>query len=188
MIRRPPRSTLFPYTTLFRSLANQIIDVGQTTRTMGNASAELDLVPGLTGQVTVGLDRSSGGRQVYYPNKNPVGAALGGGLARQYDLDNATTTLQTLLTFRRQLGEVHNLDVVGGYEYNKYTSNLFMAEGKGYFTDAFSFDNLGAAVTRTGSSAAARIPQVSSFVPENCGVHAKAMQLRSAAVGTLLRA
>src|SRR3712207_7988687 len=24
MIRRPPRSTLFPYTTLFRSLANQI--------------------------------------------------------------------------------------------------------------------------------------------------------------------
>src|SRR5436309_15307587 len=39
-------------------------------------------------------------------------------------------------------------------EYNKYTSNLFMAEGKGYFTDAFSFDNLGAAVTRTDSSAA----------------------------------
>src|SRR2546430_12117442 len=26
MIRRPPRSTLFPYTTLFRSLADPIID------------------------------------------------------------------------------------------------------------------------------------------------------------------
>src|SRR3989442_10011139 len=25
MIRRPPRSTLFPYTTLFRSLANEVI-------------------------------------------------------------------------------------------------------------------------------------------------------------------
>jgi len=136
---------------------------------MGNASAELDLVPGLTGQVTVGLDRSSGGRQVYYPNKNPVGAALGGGLARQYDLANATTTLQTLLTFRRQLGEVHNLDVVGGYEYNKYTSNLFMAEGKGYFTDAFSFDNLGAAVTRTDSSAAEESRLVSFFSRANYG-------------------
>ena len=151
------------------ALANQIIDLGQTTRTMGNASAELDLVPGLTGQVTVGLDRSSGGRQVYYPNKNPVGAALGGGLARQYDLANATTTLQTLLTFRRQLGEVHNLDVVGGYEYNKYTSNLFMAEGKGYFTDAFSFDNLGAAVTRTDSSAAEESRLVSFFSRANYG-------------------
>src|SRR2546426_6578605 len=26
MIRRPPRSTLFPYTTLFRSVANQFVD------------------------------------------------------------------------------------------------------------------------------------------------------------------
>src|SRR3712207_7672990 len=27
MIRRPPRSTLFPYTTLFRSLADEVADV-----------------------------------------------------------------------------------------------------------------------------------------------------------------
>src|SRR5256885_7523978 len=29
MIRRPPRSTLFPYTTLFRSLLAQALDQGQ---------------------------------------------------------------------------------------------------------------------------------------------------------------
>ena len=28
MIRRPPRSTLFPYTTLFRSLVSGSVDVG----------------------------------------------------------------------------------------------------------------------------------------------------------------
>src|SRR2546430_5771983 len=28
MIRRPPRSTLFPYTTLFRSLVHRMIDAG----------------------------------------------------------------------------------------------------------------------------------------------------------------
>ena len=28
MIRRPPRSTLFPYTTLFRSIADQTLDFG----------------------------------------------------------------------------------------------------------------------------------------------------------------
>src|SRR2546428_6100341 len=27
MIRRPPRSTLFPYTTLFRSLADQVVEL-----------------------------------------------------------------------------------------------------------------------------------------------------------------
>src|SRR5438874_6290225 len=29
MIRRPPRSTLFPYTTLFRSLALEVVAVGE---------------------------------------------------------------------------------------------------------------------------------------------------------------
>src|SRR3712207_8407511 len=29
MIRRPPRSTLFPYTTLFRSLANQVLGTAE---------------------------------------------------------------------------------------------------------------------------------------------------------------
>ncbi len=117
----------------------------------------------------MGLDHSSGGRQLYYPNANPVGAALGGGLARQYDLDNSTRTLQTLLTFRRQIGEAHSFDVVGGYEYNKFTSNLFMAQGIGYFTDAFSFNNLGAAVTRTDSSAAAQSRLVSFLSRVNYG-------------------
>src|SRR5258706_7256244 len=33
MIRRPPRSTLFPYTTLFRSLALLDLDLGQNAYT-----------------------------------------------------------------------------------------------------------------------------------------------------------
>src|SRR3712207_8771145 len=40
MIRRPPRSTLFPYTTLFRSEVDNIGDVGQQRqqlRVAGNA-------------------------------------------------------------------------------------------------------------------------------------------------------
>src|SRR5258705_4061615 len=44
MIRRPPRSTLFPYTTLFRSLA-----MGAVSTVF--ADAALGLVPGLGGQV-----------------------------------------------------------------------------------------------------------------------------------------
>src|SRR5258708_31622285 len=39
MIRRPPRSTLFPYTTLFRSLADMIQRIGQAHRGRGLAFA-----------------------------------------------------------------------------------------------------------------------------------------------------
>src|SRR2546422_6222692 len=41
MIRRPPRSTLFPYTTLFRSLADQ---VAETTGGFGVADDLVDSV------------------------------------------------------------------------------------------------------------------------------------------------
>src|SRR3712207_8331496 len=36
MIRRPPRSTLFPYTTLFRSPTELHDEVGETLRRVGN--------------------------------------------------------------------------------------------------------------------------------------------------------
>src|SRR5258707_14665154 len=36
MIRRPPRSTLFPYTTLFRSLENYLCDLANLIRSRSN--------------------------------------------------------------------------------------------------------------------------------------------------------
>src|SRR5437588_13092194 len=47
MIRRPPRSTLFPYTTLFRSNPNRSADAEQGHATCGGCGAR------------VGLDRKS---------------------------------------------------------------------------------------------------------------------------------
>src|SRR2546425_3916251 len=42
MIRRPPRSTLFPYTTLFRSEGGGL---ARTGREQGHRALEIDLVP-----------------------------------------------------------------------------------------------------------------------------------------------
>src|SRR5437899_8645959 len=48
MIRRPPRSTLFPYTTLFRATAEPSFDPGfrRLTRAWLDPQSWLDLVPG----------------------------------------------------------------------------------------------------------------------------------------------
>src|SRR2546430_9657326 len=40
MIRRPPRSTLFPYTTLFRSLLHQLVEPRRRHRKLGDPDAE----------------------------------------------------------------------------------------------------------------------------------------------------
>ena len=124
------------------AIANEVSDFGTSTRTLGNVSAELDLVPGLTGQVNVGVDYTGGERRIYLPAASPVGAEWNG-LAQQSNHDNTTVTLQSLLTLRRQIGDIHTLDVVGGYEFSEYSAAEFGAQAQNFLTDAFSFDNLG---------------------------------------------
>src|SRR3712207_7521708 len=67
MIRRPPRSTLFPYTTLFRSAVGQ-----QVAHRQGGVAQRLDRA-------------AAGGRQVHELHaevlRRAVGAAAGGGAA-----------------------------------------------------------------------------------------------------------
>ena len=151
------------------ALANQITDRGRTTRTLANGTAEIDLVPGLTGQVTVGLDYSAGGRDIYFPLASPLGRTLGNGLARVYSQDNSTKTIQTLLTYRKQLGEAHSLDVVGGYEYSKFAKNVAMGQGIGFVTDALMFNSLNAAGSLQDSSDAIESRLVSFLSRANYG-------------------
>src|SRR5256885_7670417 len=44
MIRRPPRSTLFPYTTLFRSLTRGTLDVGCEVRSADEIEDDVDAI------------------------------------------------------------------------------------------------------------------------------------------------
>ncbi|MFN2400468.1 MAG: SusC/RagA family TonB-linked outer membrane protein, partial [Gemmatimonadaceae bacterium] len=124
------------------AIAEQVADFGKTTRTLGNVTAELDLIPGLTASMNVGIDRSDGVRRTYLPGASPVGAEFQG-RARQVSRQNQAATLQTLLTFREQFAAIHDFDIVGGYEFSDFTTEEFGAEGRGFLTDAFSFTNLG---------------------------------------------
>ncbi|HET7249193.1 MAG TPA: SusC/RagA family TonB-linked outer membrane protein, partial [Gemmatimonadales bacterium] len=151
------------------ALAKQITNLGQTTRTLANADAEFDLRPGLTARVNVGLDHTGGQRQEYYPASNPVGVALGGGFARQADLENTTQTIQTQLNYQRGFGDRNTIDFVGGYEYSKFKDNSLTAQGTGFFTDAFSFNNLNAATTRQTYSNSEESRLVSFFGRANFG-------------------
>jgi iron complex outermembrane receptor protein len=151
------------------AMAQQITDIGQTTRTLANANAELDVATGLTAKVNVGLDRSGGLRQEYYPNASPFGVALGGGEARQQDLELSTATVQTVLNYQRELGAGNTLDLVGGYEYSKFTADSVTAQAIGFFTDAFTFNNLSAATTWTSASGAQESRLASFFSRANVG-------------------
>ena len=119
-------------------LAEQLDETARTTRTLGNITAALDLVEGLTAQLNLGGDRSIGTRRAFYPNASPVGAEFGGA-AYQQTLNQQSVTLQTYLTFDRGFG-ASNLNLLGGYEYSEFDRDENAIQGVGFTTD-FTRDN-----------------------------------------------
>jgi TonB-dependent starch-binding outer membrane protein SusC len=128
------------------ALAEQITDRGTSNRTLGNVTAGYALLPSLKASVNVGVDRSTGLRQIYFPAANPLGFSSSG-RARQSNRNVSTATLQTLLSFNGEYGGDHTVEAVGGYEYSDTKISEFGASATNFVTDAFTFNNLGAGAT-----------------------------------------
>lgn len=123
-------------------LLNQITDGAVTNRILGNISASYMVLPTLSAQVNVGVDRSGSVRQTYWPIASPAGAEFSG-RARQVNRDLSSATFQGVVTWSPKFGNRHETEVVGGYEYATYKIGEFGVEAQQFLTDAFTFNNLG---------------------------------------------
>jgi iron complex outermembrane receptor protein len=123
------------------ALAKQIVDQAPENRILGNVTGSLLIIDGLTAQTTLGADYTSSVRQTYIPRINPIGAEFNG-VARQAERALQNLNFQQLVTATPKLGDKQELEVVGGYEYSKFTNNGFEAVMQGFVTDAFEFNNL----------------------------------------------
>jgi iron complex outermembrane receptor protein len=125
------------------ALAEQILDRAPENRVLGNLTGSLELMPNLTTQTTVGVDYTDAVRQTYFPIINPIGAQFNGA-ARQAERSLQNLNFQQLLTYTPKIGEKHDLDVVGGYEYSTFNNHGFEAYALGFVTDVFQWNNLSA--------------------------------------------
>ncbi|MDF1503470.1 TonB-dependent receptor [Roseisolibacter sp. H3M3-2] len=141
------------------ALARQITDVAPENRVLGNINASYALLPSLTARTTVGIDYSNSVRQTYFPLASPVGASTGG-RARQAERSLQNVNFQGLLTYAPQFSDNSDLEVLGGYEFSEFDNRGFEAEARGFRTDAFRFDNLGA-----GTQASS--PPPTSYIEES---------------------
>jgi TonB-dependent starch-binding outer membrane protein SusC len=125
------------------AIANQVNDVGNTTRTLANITSQFQIFPSLIAQVNVGSDRSNGQRNTYLPRFSSIGAEFLG-RARQAQQSNTNQTLLTTLTWTPSLLKSLDFDVLGGYEYTDFDNAFFAGESRNFTTDAFQFNNLAA--------------------------------------------
>jgi iron complex outermembrane receptor protein len=125
------------------ALARQITDQAPENRVLGNFSASYALFPTVTLRTTLGADYANSVRQTYFPLANPVGASTRG-RARQAERSLQNLNFQGLVTWAPQIGQNNEFEWLGGYEFTRVENRGFEAEARGFLTDAFKFDNLGA--------------------------------------------
>ncbi|MEP7380383.1 MAG: SusC/RagA family TonB-linked outer membrane protein [Gemmatimonadota bacterium] len=133
------------------ALSNQISDQAPENRTLGNFSASYALFPTVIFKTTLGADIANSVRQTYFPLSNPVGASTNG-RARQAERSLSNLNFQSLVTWAPRFGSNNELELLGGYEFSKFENRGFEAEMRGFLTDAFKWNNLGAG-TSEGSPA-----------------------------------
>ncbi|MGQ0537541.1 MAG: SusC/RagA family TonB-linked outer membrane protein [Gemmatimonadaceae bacterium] len=125
------------------AIAEQVLDFAPENRVLGNVTGTLTMLPWLSAQTTVGVDYTSAVRRTYFPRENAVGAQFNG-LARQAERSLENLNFQQLLTVNPRIGDKHEFDVVGGYEYSEFENAGFEVEVRDFITDAFRWNNLGA--------------------------------------------
>jgi TonB-dependent starch-binding outer membrane protein SusC len=125
------------------ALALQWDDEAPENRVLANVTGGLSILQNLTAQTTVGVDYSDAVRRTYSPRTSPIGAAFGGS-ARQAQRGLQNLNFQQLLTYSPTFFESHSLEMVGGYEYTSFEARGFEAQMRGFVSDAFNVNNLGA--------------------------------------------
>ncbi|MBN4080802.1 TonB-dependent receptor [Caldithrix abyssi] len=141
-----PDGTYFEYpnTTTIRNpvaLLNETSDIGEIMGVFFNATAEYEIISGLTGKVNVGLNRESYTRSIYEPNSLPFAAAVGGTASLQ-NTQRQSVLFEPTLNWKQDMGN-SNLEAWAGYSFQEFENSGFGAIAKNFVTDAWLFNNLG---------------------------------------------
>ncbi|MFN8258842.1 MAG: SusC/RagA family TonB-linked outer membrane protein [Bacteroidales bacterium] len=82
-----------------------------------------------------------------YYDKNSYFVGMGrNGLANRSTYNSASQLFETTARWSGNLASSVNLSVLGGYSYQEFVNEGFTAEGGDFLTDAFTYNNLGAAL------------------------------------------
>ncbi len=117
----------------------------------GNTFLEIKPIPELTGRVNAGVEISHNFVGRYLPRSTYQGG-IDNGVASTSDATLTHQLLDATLNYTKTLKEDHSFSILAGYAYEKTVAENRNIGVKGFSTDLFSFNNLGAASTITGIS------------------------------------
>lgn len=114
----------------------------------GDVRLTVDILEGLTASVFGAHQRLSYNDR-YYQSMNdfanrPNSQFRGTGYASKSNYMNWNNTLEATVNYKKNFKMGHNLDIIGGYSYQYFTTETFNVNNSGFTTDGFLDWNLGA--------------------------------------------
>ncbi len=130
------------------SIAEQNKNDGKDTRLLASIRGEYDFsdfINGLSASVFYSAQKESDIRGQYYTKTSKFRGFGRNGLANRRTDQRNNELFETTINYTKNLGNT-NLAVLGGYSYQDFFNEGFGMEGGNFLTDAFTYNNLGAAL------------------------------------------
>ena len=119
----------------------------------GTVFLEVNPFDGFTAKATAGVELLHNFKGSYLPKSTTyAGEKIEGGIASTYDFRSTRQVFEGILNYMKTFNNIHDLNVMLGYSYEKYSAESRSANGKGFSTDLFEWNNLGAASIKGVSS------------------------------------
>lgn len=109
----------------------------------GTAFLEVNPFDGFTAKATAGVELLHNFKGSYLPKSTTYAGEIEGGIASTYDFRSTRQVFEGILNYMKTFNNIHDLNVMLGYSYEKYSAESRSANGKGFSTDLFEWNNLG---------------------------------------------
>lgn len=113
-------------------------------RFLGYLKAELDIIDGLKATVNTSYEQNSATGGLYKPTFARMEGLSDKGWGQRLYEEYTNKQLEMYLTYDNTICEAHRLNVVGGYSYLDNVYEGFGSTRRGFDTNAFGYNNLGA--------------------------------------------
>ena len=100
----------------------------------GTAFLEVNPFDGFTAKATAGVELLHNFKGSYLPKSTTYAGEIEGGIASTYDFRSTRQVFEGILNYMKTFNNIHDLNVMLGYSYEKYSAESRSANGKGFST------------------------------------------------------
>lgn len=127
------------------NLTNETEDYTKYTNILANAKVSYRPVPELNFSAMLSIDKQMKNSGMYMTSINDLNIVESrNGYAERGENENKNETLELTATYNKEWGDLLNMEVLGGYSYQKFMNESFSMSNRNFTFDSNSFNNIGA--------------------------------------------